>query len=84
MSRTKRPTKYLKGSAVRSIAELDYAMMMGRWLYFRHKVYHPTVLGNWSINLLRNCVDSRSILLALPNPLHPHNRHGHDQVLHRG
>lgn len=41
--------KYREGATFRSLGELIDWLELGRWVYCRHKVYHPGFISNWGI-----------------------------------
>lgn len=65
MSRT---PKTRPGGKVQRVGEIVSCIEDGRWLYYRHKPYHPSVIANWSLHTimgairggyLRHCVDNQ-------------------------
>lgn len=57
------------GGRIERVAEVVSCIEDGRWMYHRHKPYHPSFIANWSLQRimgairegwLRHCVDNQT------------------------
>ena len=67
--RKKRPTKFLPGDRLRTIADLIAIHRSARpWVYLHGRPKHTSWLMNMSVGVIQTFVECGYLLHALPNP----------------
>ena len=73
MSWGRREPKRIPGRRIKTMADFCRALDRGQYIFFRGKCFHPKVLANWSVAVVRRILSNSptsyySFLLAKPNP----------------
>ena len=71
MSWGRREPKRIPGRRLRTMEDFCRALDRGQYVFYMGRCYHPRVLANWSVGMVRRILGNESyysFLLAKPNP----------------
>lgn len=71
-----RPTKYLPGPPIQTLADFDLLLRSGRYIIDARsgQRVNPGWAGSWQYRMVSNLIAQGRLLRALPNPEHPDNQ----------
>ena len=66
--------KYRKGYTIYGMDELMYCLTIGKWVYLRDKVVHPSVILNMTLKTVNGFMESRLIREAIDQQREYYNK----------